>query len=36
MDESMLKLQESRKAIDILRRELDSAFYAGKMIAPHS
>jgi general secretion pathway protein J len=27
MDESMLKLQESRKAIDILRRELDSAFY---------
>lgn len=27
MDESMLKLQESRKAIDILRRELDSAYY---------
>jgi general secretion pathway protein J len=27
MDESMLKLQESRMAIDILRRELDSAFY---------
>jgi general secretion pathway protein J len=27
MDESLLKLQESRKAIDILRRELDSAFY---------
>jgi general secretion pathway protein J len=30
MDESMVKLQESRKAIDILRRELDSAFYSGK------
>ncbi len=29
MDESLLKLQESRKAIDILRRELDSAFYRG-------
>jgi len=28
MDESLLKLQESRKAIDILRRELDSAFYS--------
>lgn len=28
-DESMLKLQESRRAIDILRRELDSAFYSG-------
>ena len=27
MDESMLKLQESRKAIDILKRELDSAYY---------
>ncbi len=27
MDESLLKLQESRKAIDILMRELDSAFY---------
>jgi general secretion pathway protein J len=27
LDESMLKLQESRNAIDILRRELDSAFY---------
>jgi prepilin-type N-terminal cleavage/methylation domain-containing protein len=27
MDESMLKLQEARKAIDILRRELDSAVY---------
>lgn len=27
MDESLLKLQESRKAIDILRRELDSACY---------
>jgi prepilin-type N-terminal cleavage/methylation domain-containing protein len=27
MDESMLKLQESRMAIDILRRELDSTFY---------
>jgi len=30
MDESMLKLQESRRAIDILRRELDSAFYTGE------
>jgi general secretion pathway protein J len=30
MDESMLKLQESRRAIDILRRELDSAFYREK------
>jgi prepilin-type N-terminal cleavage/methylation domain-containing protein len=29
MDESMLKLQESRMAIDILRRELDSTFYRG-------
>lgn len=29
VDESLLKLQESRKAIDILRRELDSAFYSG-------
>jgi general secretion pathway protein J len=29
MDESMLKLQESRMAIDILKRELDSAFYRG-------
>jgi general secretion pathway protein J len=29
MDEYMLKLQESRMAIDILRRELDSAFYRG-------
>jgi general secretion pathway protein J len=28
MDESMLKLQESRRAIDILRMELDSAFYS--------
>jgi hypothetical protein len=28
MDESLLKLQESRKAIDILRRELDSTFYS--------
>jgi general secretion pathway protein J len=27
MDESMLKLQESRRAIDILKRELDSAYY---------
>ena len=27
MDESMTKLQETRKAIDILRRELDSAYY---------
>ena len=27
LDESMLKLQESRNAIDILRRELDSAVY---------
>ncbi len=27
MDESLLKLQESRKAIDILRRELDSVYY---------
>ncbi len=30
MDESMLKLQESRKAIDILRCELDSSYYDGK------
>jgi len=30
MDESMLKLQESRRAIDILRRELDSVFYREK------
>lgn len=30
MDESMLKLQESRRAIDILKRELDSAFYTGQ------
>jgi len=30
MDESMLKLQESRRAIDILRRELDAAFYREK------
>jgi hypothetical protein len=29
MDEYMLKLQESRMAIDILRRELDSTFYRG-------
>ncbi len=29
MDESMLKLQESRKAIDILRCELDSSYYDG-------
>ena len=27
MDESMTKLQESRKAIDILRRELEAAYY---------
>jgi len=27
MDEYMLKLRESRRAIDILKRELDSAFY---------
>ena len=27
MDESMTKLQETRKAIDILRRELESAYY---------
>jgi prepilin-type N-terminal cleavage/methylation domain-containing protein len=27
MDESMMKLRETRKAIDILRRELDSACY---------
>jgi general secretion pathway protein J len=27
MDESMTKLQETRKAIDILRRELDSAYH---------
>jgi len=27
MDESMTKLQESRKAIDILRRELESVYY---------
>ncbi len=27
MDESMTKLQESRKAVDILRRELESAYY---------
>ncbi len=30
MDESMTKLQESRKAIDILRRELESAYYDDK------
>ncbi len=29
MDESMTKLQESRKAIDILRRELEAAYYKG-------
>ena len=28
MDESMVKLQEARRALDILKRELDSAFYA--------
>jgi general secretion pathway protein J len=27
MDESMLKIQETRKAIDILRRELDSVYF---------
>ena len=27
MDESMLKLQESRKAIDVLRCELDASYY---------
>jgi general secretion pathway protein J len=27
MDESMTKLQESRKAIDIIRRELEAAYY---------
>jgi len=27
MDDSMTKLQETRKVIDILRRELDSAYY---------
>ena len=27
MDESMTKLQETRKAVDILRRELESAYY---------
>ena len=27
MDESMVKFQEARRALDILRRELDSAFY---------
>jgi general secretion pathway protein J len=27
MDESMTKLQESRKAIDILRKELEAAYY---------
>ncbi len=27
MDESMTKLQESRRAIDILRRELDALYY---------
>ena len=32
MDESMLKLQESRKAIDILRCELDSSYYDGKEV----
>src|SRR4030066_123364 len=32
MDESMLKLQESRKAIDILRCELDSSYYEGKEV----
>src|SRR5512135_266966 len=29
VDESMLKLQESRRAIDILRCELDSSYYDG-------
>jgi len=28
MDESMVKLQEARRALDILKRELDSTFYA--------
>ncbi|MEW6068224.1 MAG: prepilin-type N-terminal cleavage/methylation domain-containing protein [Nitrospirota bacterium] len=28
MDESLLKLQETRTAIDILRREMDSVFYS--------
>ncbi len=32
MDETMLRLQESRRAIDILRRELDSAYYKDKDI----
>jgi prepilin-type N-terminal cleavage/methylation domain-containing protein len=29
MDESMVKLQESRRALDILKRELDSAVFIG-------
>jgi prepilin-type N-terminal cleavage/methylation domain-containing protein len=29
MDESILKLQEARRAIDIMRCELDSAYYKG-------
>jgi len=28
MDESMMKLQEARRALDILKREIDSTFYA--------
>jgi len=28
MDESMVKLQEARRALDILKREIDSTFYA--------
>lgn len=33
MDESMLKLQESRRAIDIMRCELDSAYHNGTDVA---
>lgn len=30
MDESLIRLQESRNAVDILRRELDAACFSGK------
>jgi general secretion pathway protein J len=33
MDESMLKLQEARRAIDIMRCELDSAYHNGADVA---
>lgn len=29
LDESMIKLQESRKALDMLRKEIESSFYRG-------